>query len=538
MDLYAVPDLLRANVHARAGHVALVAGDAQVTYAELGRRVDAVAAWLERQGVRPGDRVGVHLHKSVEEVVGIFAAARIGAVWVDVHYQWTLEQLAYVVGDCGLRHLLTDRRKARAVVARGEIAGLEAVLVSGRPPEDPRCHAWSELPDGRPTARGPNGNDLAALLYTSGSTGSPKGVMVTHRNVVDGARIVADYLGNVPEDRLLALLPFNFDAGLSQLTTAFRVGATVVLQPVPMPDEVVRTAREQRVTGIAAVPPAWVPIVRYLEQVPTELPTLRYVTNTGGKIPPGTLDALPRVFPGADIYLMYGLTEAFRSTYLPPELYATKRGSIGRAIPDVEIYVVDPRRGLCGPGEEGELVHRGALVSRGYWNRPEATRERIRPNPHLADRIGDEPVCHSGDLVRLDEDGCLWFVGRMDGMIKSSGFRLSPTEVEDVAHASGLISEAVAFGVEDEELGQVVHLAVSGADGDVDVEALRTWCAKHMPHYMVPRAIHAWSDPMPKVASGKIDRPAVIRRQSLSSHFEEPADPTAGAAGAKSEESD
>jgi len=509
---YTVPDLLFGSARRRPEHPALVAGDEDVTYAELAQRVDAVAAWLEERGIRAGDRVGIHLHKSVEEVVGLFAAARIGAVWVDVHYQWTVDQLAYVARDCGLRALITDRRKARALVQRPELDALETILVKGRPPEDGRCTAWSELPAERsPRARGPIGNDLAALLYTSGSTGSPKGVMLTHRNVVDGARIVADYLGNVPEDRILALLPFNFDAGLSQVTTAFHVGATVVLQPVPMPDEVVRTALEQRVTGIAAVPPAWVPIVRYLEETRTELPTLRYVTNTGGKLPPGTLDALPAVFPGVEIFLMYGLTEAFRSTYLPPALYETKKGSIGRAIPDVEIYVIDPERGLCGPGEEGELVHRGALVSRGYWNRPEATRERIRPNPHLAAKIGDEPVCHSGDLVRLDEDGCLWFVGRADGMIKSSGFRLSPTEVEDVAHRSGLVAQAVAFGVEDDELGQVVHLAVAGANGEVDLEALRTYCTQHMPHYMNPREIHGWSGPMPLVTSGKIDRPAVIR---------------------------
>ncbi len=513
MQTFSVHDLLSASARSRPDHPALVAGASEVTYAELSERVDAVAGWLLERGVRRGDRVGIHLNKSVEEVVGIFAVARIGAVWVDVHYQWTLEQLAYVVGDCGIRHLLTDARKARAILDSPLAAALDAILALGRAPDDARCTGWDDvLPVGSPKMRGPIGPDLAALLYTSGSTGRPKGVMVTHRNVVDGARIVASYLGNTPDDRLMGLLAFNFDAGLSQLTTAFLVGATVVLQRVPMASEVVKTALEQRVSGIGAVPPAWVPIVRLLEETGQRLPDLRYVTNTGGKLPRPVLEAMPRVFPGVDVFLMYGLTEAFRSTYLPPELFASRMGSIGRAIPDVEIFVVDPEQGIRGPGGEGELVHRGALVSRGYWGRPEETRARIRPNPHLAALIGDEPVCHSGDLVRLDEDGCLWFVGRLDGMLKSSGFRLSPTEVEEVAQASGLIGEAVAFGVEDEELGQRVHLAVSPRPGvdAVDVEALARSCRSNMPSYMVPARIHAWIGTMPLTANGKIDRPAVV----------------------------
>ncbi len=509
-----VHDLLRKNLGERSAHTALVLGDAEVSYAELAQRVDAVAAWLLARGVRRGDRVGIHLHKSVEEVVGIFAAARIGAVWVDVHYQWTSVQLEFVVRDCGIRHLITDTRKAKAILAAPLADELEALLVHGKGRDDARCTTWSSLENGASVdAPAPVGNDLAALLYTSGSTGKPKGVMVTHRNVVDGARIVATYLENTAEDRILALLAFNFDAGLSQLTTGFLVGATVVLQRVPMPSEVVRTAVEQRVTGIAAVPPAWIPIIRFLEEAKTELPHLRYVTNTGGKIPEPVLEVMPHVLPGVDIYLMYGLTEAFRSTYLPPALFEEKLGSIGRAIPDVEIFVVHPENGICGPGEEGELVHRGALVSRGYWGREEETRARIRPNRHLAARIGDEPVCHSGDLVRRDEDGFLWFVGRMDGMIKSSGFRLSPTEVEEVAQASGLIGEAVAFGVEDDELGQRVHLAVAARPGagPVDVDSLAIHCASNMPTYMVPARIHAWEGAMPLTANGKVDRPAVVR---------------------------
>jgi acyl-CoA synthetase (AMP-forming)/AMP-acid ligase II len=208
---------------------------------------------------------------------------------------------------------------------------------------------------------------------------------------------------------------------------------------------------------------------------------------------------------------MYGLTEAFRSTWLPPGKFASKPGAIGQAIPNAECWVVDPDIGVCGPGQEGELVHRGALVSLGYWGRPEDTAAKIRPCPALAHLIGDEPVVWSGDIVRVDDDGDFWFVGRRDGMLKCSGFRLSPTEVEEIAHRSELIGEVVAFGVDDEALGQAVHVAVSppARESAVDIEALGRYFRDHMPHYMVPRAIHV-RPAMPRTASGKIDRPRVI----------------------------
>jgi acyl-CoA synthetase (AMP-forming)/AMP-acid ligase II len=239
---------------------------------------------------------------------------------------------------------------------------------------------------------------------------------------------------------------------------------------------------------------------------------LRYVTNSGGKIPGTILEAMPRVLPGVQIYLMYGLTEAFRSTYLPPELFHRKAGSIGRAVPNVEVFVVDPTTGSCGPGEVGELIHRGSLVSRGYWGDPALTAERIRPNPHLAPLIGDEPVLHSGDLVRLDDEGYLWFVGRADGMIKCSGYRISPTEVEEVLYQSEVVEDAVAFGVPDELLGQAVHAVVALRPGrTADEAALRRFCEPRMPTYMVPARIRVWDGALPRTANGKLDRPAVIR---------------------------
>ena len=240
-------------------------------------------------------------------------------------------------------------------------------------------------------------------------------------------------------------------------------------------------------------------------------PSLRYITNSGGKIPLRTLKAMPRIFPEVDIFLMYGLTEAFRSTYLPPVLFHSKMGAIGRAIPNTEIFVVDADHGICGPGEQGELIHRGSLISLGYWNNQEATDERIRVNDHLKPIIGDERVLHSGDTVRIDEGGCLWFVGRTDSMIKCSGFRLSPTEVEEILSSHSAVCEAVAYGVDDEELGQVVHAAIAGNNGcPIDTGALHRFCMERMAKYMVPRKLVDWKAAMPRTANGKIDRQLVI----------------------------
>jgi acyl-CoA ligase (AMP-forming) (exosortase A-associated) len=505
-------DLLAQHLAQRGDHPAVVDGPRTITYAALAREVDAVAAWLRQAGVQRGDRVAVHLRKSIEEVVAMFATAQVGAVFVNINSQWTVYQLDYVLRDSGARVLLTEQRRAAELLEAGLPETLERVLVNGTPPADARMTAWSDLSrDVAPPPRCPAIDvDLAALLYTSGSTGKPKGVMLTHLNLVNGARSVATYVENTPQDRLLSVLTFAFDAGLNQLTTAFLVGATVVLHGVVMPAEIIKTLVRERCTGFAAVPPIWIQVVRYLAEVPTALPHLRYITNTGGKIPESILQQMPGVFPGVKIFLMYGLTEAFRSTFLPPELFHQKMGSIGRAIPNVETYIVDPEIGVCGPGQQGELVHRGSLISQGYWNNPQATAEKIKPCPQLRHLIGDEPVCYSGDLIRIDEDGYYWFVGRRDMLIKSSGFRISGTEVEEIVANSGLVVNAVAFGAPDEMLGQAVHVAITTPDhAPPDEGLLLAHCRAKMPHYMVPQKFYHWKGEMPRTASGKLDGVAV-----------------------------
>lgn len=501
--------LLADNLPSRADKIALVDPGRSVTYAQLAAEAGRVADWLRSRGVNAGDRVIVHLQKGIDEVVAMFGGWKIGAVVVNVNIRWNAAQLAYVAGDCRSRAVILGRNAFAA--AAGSLPEETAFLVQGRGDGLPEgADAWSALAaDSDGPAAAPSATDLAMIIYTSGSTGQPKGVMLSHRNIRVGAISVSQYLRLAEDDRLLSVLPYSFDAGLNQLTTMLLMGGTVVHQALTMPAEIVRMARAEAVTGIAGVPPLWNQIVRLLTASPTALPALRRITNTGGKIPPNILQALPEVFPGVDIYLMYGLTEAFRSTYLPPERFAGKMGSIGQAIPNAQILVIKHGVGVAGPGEQGELVHAGPLVSMGYWEKPEITAAKIRPCPEAAHLIGDAPVVWSGDLVRIDEDGDLWFVSRMDEMIKTLGFRLSPTEVEDFIAQSGMVADAVAYGSEDPELGEAVHVAVAFLPGG-DEAALAGHCARVMPHYMRPQKLHPWPGTMPRTASGKLDRPAII----------------------------
>jgi acyl-CoA synthetase (AMP-forming)/AMP-acid ligase II len=441
---------------------------------------------------------------------------------VNINYAWVTDQLEYIVRDCGIRALFTDGRKLASIMKSSVLADLGQVIVRGARDGGGQVVIWEDLPEANDLPPCPSiDTDLAALLYTSGSTGKPKGVMFTHQNIVMGARIVAKYLGNTCGDRILSLLPLSFDYGLNQIMTMFLVGGSVVLQPVSLPAEIIKTVVQHQVTGVALVAPSWTQVVQYLHDVPTTFPALRYITNSGGKIPRNALALMPGLFPGVEIFLMYGLTEAFRSTYLPPCLFEAKMGSIGRAIPNTEIYVVHPEDGVCGPGQQGELIHRGSLITLGYWNNPEATNEKLRVNPHLMPLIGEEKVLHSGDTVRVDEDGFLWFVGRADSMIKCSGFRLSPTEVEDLLCGFEGVADAVAYGVDDDALGQVVHAVIAlHADAPIEGSALKRYCMQKMANYMVPRAVRVHPGTMPRTGNGKIDRQAVISSvtESLTTH--------------------
>jgi acyl-CoA synthetase (AMP-forming)/AMP-acid ligase II len=299
--------------------------------------------------------------------------------------------------------------------------------------------------------------------------------------------------------------------------TAFHQGGTIVLINFVFARDVVQMLLKERITGLAGVPTLWSLLVQpnsSLQKQP--LPDLRYITNTGGAMPLPVLALLRKLLPTTKVFLMYGLTEAFRSSYLPPSEVDRRPTSMGKAIPDTEILVLNENNQLCKPGEVGELVHRGPTVSMGYWGRPEDTARALRPNPLLPPELGDcERVCYSGDLVKTDDEGFLYYVGRRDTMIKSSGYRISPTEVEEVLFASGHLRQAAVIGIPDDALGQAIKAFVVAREGsDLNPDDLITHCGERMPRYMVPKMVEIMDD-LPKTSSGKVDYPALRRREGL-----------------------
>lgn len=505
-----------ARVHGNAP--ALTGKDVTVTYSELWRKVASGGAALKDLGVCRGDRVAIYLDKRIETVAALFGTSAGGGVFVPVNPLLRARQVGYILRDCGARVVVTSpERLALLHEELQECKSVEHVVLVGQAPfVEPGARytvsPWPVTAAGDDIAADAIDADMAAILYTSGSTGQPKGVILSHRNLIAGAESVSHYLGNAPDDVILSALPFSFDAGFSQLTTAFSVGAHVVLLNYALPADVVRLCARHRVTGLTGVPPLWIQIAD--QDWPAEAARhLRYFANTGGKMPKAALDRLRSLFPGAAPFLMYGLTEAFRSTYLDPAEVDRRPGSIGKAVPNAEILVVRPDGSVCDPGEEGELVHRGALVAMGYWNDPERTAQRFRPAPAREPGLcTGEIAVWSGDTVVRDEDGFLYFVGRNDEMIKTSGYRVSPTEIEEAAYDTGLVRDAVAFGVQDVKLGQHVMLVVSPASGTtVDADSLLARMRRALPLYMLPRRVEVRPE-IPRSPSGKFDR-ALLRKE-------------------------
>ena len=499
---------------------ALVDGAASMGYGALAMAVEACAAGLMALGLPRTGRVGIWLEKRVETVVASFGAPAAGGVMVPMNPLLKPEQVAYIARDCDVQVLITSpERLALLGSTLTACPSVRHVVVTVPPaqrldlPAGVTLQTWADLLSAVPRiGHRVIDTDIAAILYTSGSTGKPKGVVLSHRNMVAGAKSVAGYLGNTADDTLLAALPLSFDAGFSQLTTAFHVGARVVLLNYLMPRDVLKAMARERVTGLTAVPPLYIQLTQH--DWPAEIGQhLRYFANTGGRMPRETLDALRARVPNAKPFLMYGLTEAFRSTYLPPEEVDRRPDSIGKAIPNAEILVLREDGTECAPDEPGELVHRGALVGQGYWNDPEKTAERYKVLPvgiggREAGLQLPEYAVFSGDTVRRDAEGFLYFIGRRDEMMKTSGYRVSPTEVEEVLYATRLVGECAAFGVDHATLGhaiQVIATPPAGADA-VDVQALLSECKARMPAYMVPHGVHGVAGPLPRNPNGKIDR--------------------------------
>lgn len=490
-----------------------------LTYAELWMQIRCAAHFFGGLQVSGGQRIAVFLDKRIETVAAIYGATASGAVAVPLNPLLRPHQVGHILRDCGVRVLVTNPERLASI--RDELASctsIQAVVLVGPGTHENdvvahyRVHEWWRLVERDCAEALPaiDGGYLAVIIYTSGSTGRPKGVMLSHRNAV--ATSMQPYLGVTGDDVILVALPLSFDAGFCQLTLAFAAGAHAILMNYLLPGDVPRLCAKHGVTGLTCVAPLWIQIAEQKWSDEAKA-SLRYFASTGGRMPKTVLERLREVFPESTPFLMYGMTEAFRSTYLDPAEVDRRPDSIGKSVPTAEVLVVRPDGTACEAGEEGELVHRGGPhIALGYWGDPGRTAERFRPVPIRDAESGlTEPAVWSGDRAITDDEGFIYFIGRRDEMIKASGYRVSPTEIEEAAYETRLVRDAVAFGVEDEALGQRVRLVVAPTDSAYRTDSLLSKMQTLLPPYMLPSTVVVL-DTLPRSPNGKLDR-ALIREE-------------------------
>ncbi|MBM4060705.1 MAG: acyl--CoA ligase [Planctomycetes bacterium] len=507
-----VHELLRDNAQRAPDRAAIHDGERTLSLAELDARSDAVAAALQCGGLRRGDRIALFAGNSAEFVVALFAAAKAGGVVVPISPMTKPAKLQNLLGDCSVQALVASSAVAGAVAAvAGRVPSLTQVLWTDEPP--PAAPAGLLLPAiaagprAAPVDPGLIDHDLAAIVYTSGTTATPKGVMLTHRNFTNTSWAIAHYLQNTAADVVLCALPLVHIYGLFQVLVGARIGHAVVLEPsFAYPFDVLRRVAQHRVTGFPGVPALYGQLLRLdgLEQL--DLSSLRYLTNAAGPLPPAQIQRLRAMFPGARFFPMYGLTECTRVCYLDPALLDAKSGSVGKAIPNCEVAVVDDAGNRVGPGVVGELAVRGANVMRGYWRRPEETARAFFTDAATGDRL-----LRTGDLFRTDAEGFLYFVGRRDDVFKCKGEKVSPAEVENVLCQLPAVAEAGVVGLPAADGDTAVVAVLVLRDGAAPAEAeLRRHCRVRLESYAMPKRF-LFRASLPRTESGKLDRRELAR---------------------------
>lgn len=511
-------EILNESAERNPDKYAVFHKDKRITYQELDYKSRKLANFLITLGLNKNDRVCFYLEKSIEKAISIFGISTAGGMFVPIIRRLKPKQALHIIKDASAIVLITTASRASSVIKKlPRESSLTFIITIDKfhqknSIQNISIYNWDDIMECDlpiPVSVNLSESDPAAILYTSGSSGMPKGVVLSHLNLISGTDKVSQYLEIRETDRILSILTFGFDYGLNQLTTSISNCAQIVLIDYLFPFDILKAVEKYKITGLAAVSTTWIELLQTSWDNYC-LKSLRYITNSGGKIPVKYVTEFRKRLPHVKVYLMYGLTEAFRSTYLDPSLIDEHPDSIGRAVPGEEILVLDENDQLVSAGEIGELVHRGALVSQGYWNDNDLTSIRFRRNPLQRKEITiPEMVVYSGDYVRIDEKGLLYFIGRNDEMIKSAGNRISPTEVENIIHTSGLISEVAAFGVPHEIYGQAVAVALSPAPNiHLSEHRFVSFCRKAMPSYMVPSYIEIW-DVLPINSNGKLDRSAI-----------------------------
>lgn len=485
--------------------VALVHQGSRFTYGQINVMAEKLARALIKENVRRGDRVAVFMDNSVEAVIAIFAAMKAGAAFMMINPTTKAEKLEYILNNSRAKALLTQ--KSRIPVVKGTKAPhLGTVIVSGSLPASGIIYfSLEEILSSYGSERVTSpciDLDLASVIYTSGSTGNPKGVMLSHLNMVSAAHSITTYLENREDDVIIDVLPMSFDYGLYQILMGFRMGGTIVLEKsFTYPYQVVETMVNERVTGFPGVPTIFALLLQLKDLRKYDFSSLRYITNTAAALPVSHIRRLREVFPNARLYSMYGLTECKRVSYLPPEELERRPTSIGRGMPNEEVYIVNDAGERVGPGEIGELVIRGSNVMIGYWEMPEETANCIKPG-----RYPGEKVLFSGDLFKMDDDGYLYFIARKDDIIKCRGEKVSPKEVENVLYSLNGVLEAAVIGVPDDILGEAVKLYVALEEGSHLTEKdILKYCSHHLENYMLPKYVEIRTS-LPKTATGKISK--------------------------------
>jgi len=493
--------------------VALICQDKRLTFIEVENLANRLSNALIDHGLDRQERVGVFLEPSIEAVVSIFGILKSGGIFLVINPQVKAKKIEFILNDCQVKILITDERHLEEVLRiLPDCQSLTSIILTDYELIENKKYemgkkgllSYSQIlcdyPSNRPAKRCID-IDLASLIYTSGSTGAPKGVMVTHLNMVSAASSIIEYLENNSDDIILNVLPLSFDYGLYQVLMSFKFGGTVVLErSFIYPYKIIDLIIKERVTGFPIVPTIAAILFKFRSLDKYDFPSLRYITNTAQALPQRYIIQLQKLFPNTKIYSMYGLTECKRVSYLPPGELDRRPTSVGIAMPNTEVYIVDEEdKIITKPGEVGELVIRGSHVMKGYWNLPEETNKVLKQGP-----IPGEKVLYSGDLFKMDDKGFLYFVSRKDDIVKIAGEKVSPKEIENVLYDIEDVSEAAVIGIADEILGQAVKaFVVLKKDSDLTEKDIIRYCSKHIENFMIPKHVEIRNE-LPKTSHGKI----------------------------------
>lgn len=521
MSINCIRTLIEEAVPTHSDKIALVFNGKKITYEELFEKTNQVAFYLKELGLPKDSRIGLYSNKGIEQVVAVLAILSTDYILVPLTKLLKPEQVEYIIKDCDIKCIITDKLKLENIEEiefDGHIISYETASKD--------IASFEEIYKyyNKPYVCDINGHDNAVITYSFGLSGTPKGIVLSHRNLIDSARVVSQYLKLTEEDVISGLLIFNLDYGLNQIFCTLFNKATLALHRFILPENFFNHLINDKVTVLPLMP---VNISQIFDddelRVPSSelFPHVRTITASGGKVTTKMIDDCKSTFPQADFFSMHGLTEAFRSTYLDPAQVKIRPDSIGKAIPDVELYVVNEQGKECAVREVGELIHRGGYIYRGFWNAPTENSQRFKSVQILKDVINlegqltDEIVVATGDYVYRDEEGYFYFVSRKDDMIKTRGFRVSPFEVESVvAKNIPQIKQCAVIAIDNELIEEEIVLVYS-APSKIPEKEIIFELKRHLASYMIPsRVVYKKSLPLLQGDKNRINKDALKKELS------------------------